>query len=280
MNRFKPSWAFTIRTLTGILALSAVAAFGTGQALAHGEADESVADFHEHLDDYRGEIEAFIAEVEPIVERYRADEDVQPMIDDLIERWEEIAVHGAIETHAVPTYAGIWQAMVSLQQVTQEGAPDAEVAAAADDVAASLWQAFGALRLAAAQVEAGEKPHAGMEHGGDDAHHDAGPEAIGRIVSDLDAAVAAYGEGDTKRAESMIEDAYMQRFEFLEGDLIEADPDLVRELEKHFNATVPLLMQRGAPVAEVRDAVATMKTRLERARELLVEAEQSRSEVF
>lgn len=259
------------------LAFAAVAVFAAGNALAHGEADESVAEFHEHLDDYRAEIEAFIDEVEPVVAGYRADEDVQPMIDGLIDRWEEIAVHGAIETHAAPTYAGIWQAMVSLQQATLEGASDQAVEAAAADVAASLWQGFGALRLAAARVEAGTAPH--------DDHHaeaeaDAGPETVGRIVADLDAAVEAYRAGDAGRAESLVEDAYMKRFEYLEGDLIEADADLVRQLEMHFNATVPLLMQDNAPVDEVRDAVATMKTQLERARQLLVEAERARSEVF
>ncbi|MGK7294834.1 MAG: hypothetical protein ACNS61_03270 [Candidatus Wenzhouxiangella sp. M2_3B_020] len=242
-------------------------------ASAHGEADESVSEFHEHLDDYRGEIVAFVDEADSISRAYAGDENVQPMIDELIERWEDIAVHDAIETHVPVVYPGIWQAIIGFQQATMEGESDDAVADAADNVAASLWQAFGALRLAATQVD--EEHHA---ESGDETL--SGGESIDRIVAELESAVEHYAEGEANAAESMIHDAYMQRFEYLEGDLIEADAELVTQLEKDFNATLPMLMQQEAPVAEVRKALDSMKDDLARARELLVAAEESRSEVF
>lgn len=262
-----------VSLISASLLLAALSFLVVPVALAHGEADESVAEFHEHLDDYRGEIVAFVDETDSIRRAYADDEDVQPMIDALIERWEDIAVHDAIETHVPVVYPGIWQAIIGLQQATLEGGSDEAVADAADSVSASLWQAFGALRLAATQVD--DEHHA--EAGGETL---SGPESIDRIVAELESAVEHYAEGETSAAESMIHDAYMQRFEYLEGDLIEADAELVTQLEKDFNATLPLLMQKGASVEEVGQALDSMKKDLARARELLVAAEASRSEVF
>lgn len=260
------------------LALSLAMLSGPAPVHAHGEADESVQEFHEHIDDYRGEIDAFVADIEPIVAAYRDGDDVQPMIDGLIERWEDVAVHGAVETHVPSMYPGIWQGIIGLQQATLEARPAEDVASVAADLEAALWQALGALRLAAVQVESGERGHAEAAHDGGDAA--AGPETVDRIIAELDDAVDAYAGGNTDRAEALIHDAYMKRFEYLEGDLIEQDAELVSQLEQDFNATLPLLMQNDASTDQVREALAGMKNQLERARELLVEAEQSRSEVF
>ena len=107
-----------------------------------------------------------------------------------------------------------------------------------------------------------------------------GPETIQRILADLDAAVAAYGDGELARAEELIHATYMNRFEGLEGDLIARDPDLVSSLEKDFNATLPLLMQEGASMARVNETLAAMRRQLETASGILEDVEQSRSEVF
>lgn len=135
-----------------------------GAAFAHGEDDESVAEFHLHLDDYSAEIDGFVGEVNAIVDSYRAEEDVRSGVDGLIGRWEEVAVHGAIETHAMVTYPTIWQRMLGFQQAVLEGRSADAVADAGAALEAALWQGFGALRLAAARREAGD------DHG--DGHHD------------------------------------------------------------------------------------------------------------
>lgn len=260
-----------------VLALVCLCALPAPQAFAHGEVDEEMlAEFHQHLDDYRGEIEALITELAPIVDAYAAERAVKPQIDALIEHWEEVAVHSAIERKATVTYPGVWQGLITLQQAVDGARPPAEVAAAAARVEAALWQGFGALRLAASQVGSVAGPPA--DAGGE--APESGPETVDRIVADLERAVAAYEADQLGRAEGLIHDAYMSRFEGLEGDLIERDPELVTRLERDFNATLPLLMQQGAGMEEVRAVLESMKARLATASTILESVEQSRSEVF
>ena len=57
-------------------------------------------------------------------------------------------------------------------------------------------------------------------------------------------------------------------------------PDLVEDLEIDFNVRLPQAIQQGATVDEVRAVVDRMQVKLDRARELLKEAEASRSDVF
>ena len=244
------------------------------RAFAHGEVDEAqLAEFHEHVDDYAREIRMLTDELDPIVDAYASGEDVAPELEDLIHEWEEVGVHAAIETRAPVTYPGIWQALVALQQAAGAGKPAEAVAAAAEDVEAALWQGMGGVRLAASQVGAATTSEPAMAPA-------SGPETIDQILADLEQAVAAYQADDVKRAESLIHQTYMNRFEGLEGDLIAQDPDLVSSLEKDFNATLPLLMQGGASMEEVRAQLENMRAQLDQANHLLEKAEQSRSEVF
>lgn len=266
MHTFAPF--FTVLALVGALAAVPMHAF------AHGEVDEAqLAQFHEHLDDYAHDVRTLTAELDPIVDAHAAGEDAAPMIEALIHEWEEVGVHAAIETRATVTYPGIWQALVTLQQAVGAGEPAEAVAAAADEVEAALWQGMGGVRLAASQV--GGSPTAES-----DGVAVSGPEAVGQIVDDLQQAVAAYQAEDVERAEALIHQTYMNRFEGLEGDLIARNPDLVSSLEKDFNATLPLMMRRGAALEEVRAQLEHMEAQLDQARHLLEEAEQSRSEVF
>ncbi len=253
-------------------------AFGTPSASAHGEFDESMLDeFHLHLDDFREDVQHLVEALEPVLEAHAEHGDTDAATAELIEEWEEVGVHAAIETRATPLYPGIWQALVALQQAAGSGRSAAEVRAAADDVEAALWQGFGAVRLAASRVEAGTAPE--TAEAGDDPPR-SGPETVDRIVADLEQAVAAYRSDELERAEQLIHRTYLDRFEGLEGDLIARDAELVTRLERDFNATLPLLMQQGAPLEEVNETLASMKDRLETARDILEDVEQSRSEVF
>ena len=255
--------------LASLLLAPAAPAFG------HGEVDEDMlAEFQLHLDDYREDVEHLIEELDPILEAHAAGRDTDAAVAELIEHWEEVAIHAAIETRATVTYPTVWQAVIGLQQAVSGSADDEAVRAAAERVKAALWQGYGAVRLAASQVgQASTAPRA-------DEAPASGPETIQRILADLDAAVAAYGDGELARAEELIHATYMNRFEGLEGDLIARDPDLVSSLEKDFNATLPLLMQEGASMARVNETRAAMRRQLETASGILEDVEQSRSEVF
>lgn len=244
-------------------------------ALAHGEFDEEdIAEFHLHMDDFSEEVDELTAELEPIVAAHARGEDTAAAIDAYIDHWEDAGVHAAIEIRATVTYPNIWQAIIVFQRTVGAGGDDAAVAAAAEQVKSALWQGFGALRLAASQVDEEAAPTADAEPPA------SGPETVDRIVSDLEDAVAAYEDDDLERAETLIHRSYMDRFEGLEGDLIARDPELVASLEQDFNATLPLLMQQGASLDRVNEALATIRTKLERARDILRDVEGSRSEVF
>lgn len=130
-----------------------LAALPPGPALAHGEIDEEhLAEFHLHLDDYEGEVEELIAEVRAIAAGSTTGDGTASALDELIEHWEEVGVHAAIETKASVTYPDIWQTLVVFRQAVEEDRGAEAVRAAADDLEAALWQAYGALRLAAARV--------------------------------------------------------------------------------------------------------------------------------
>ncbi len=258
-----------------VVALAGLLLVQTAPAFGHGEVDEDMlAEFQLHLDDYREDVEHLIEELDPILDAHAAGRDTESAMAALIEHWEEVAIHAAIETRATVTYPTVWQAIIGLQQATAGGADDEAVQAAAEQVKAALWQAYGAVRLAASQV--GQQTTAPRT----DQAPASGPETIERILADLEAAVAAYGDGELSRAEDLIHATYMNRFEGLEGDLIARDPDLVSSLEKDFNATLPLLMQQGASMERVNGALAAMRTQLEAASRILEDVEQSRSEVF
>lgn len=271
MNRFT--------TLAFALGIAVTLVTTPGRVLANGDFDEALlAEFYEHLDEFQAEITDLTGELDPIVAAYRKGEDVAPRIQALIDHWEAVTVHGAIERKATITYPRVWQALIGLQQAADAGKPADQIAAAADRVDAALWQGMGAVRMVAYQVTSAPSAAAGTTTKPDEPASSA--ETIRHIVTALDQAVAAYGEDELTRAESLIHEAYMSRFEGLEGDLIEQDPDLVSSLERDFNATLPMLMQRGASLDEVHQQLDAMKTQLHTAGELLEEADKSRSEVF
>lgn len=259
-------------TLCGLIALSAAP---VQQALGNGDFDEAeLADFQHHLDQYRTDVEGLIADLEPIVSGYAAGKDVTSNTAALIEHWEGVHIHGAIERKATLAYPGVWMAVIALQQAVAGGKPVDQISDAAEEVKAALWQGLGAVRMAASLAD-GEAPAQTTE-----AEPMSSAETVAQIVADLDAAVAAYQADKLRDAQALIHETYMTRFEGLEGDLIARAPELVSSLERDFNATLPLLMQQGASLDEVNDALQAMKDQLENAGDILQQVEQDRSEVF
>ena len=72
----------------------------------------------------------------------------------------------------------------------------------------------------------------------------------------------------------------MEIFEHLEGDLIEADADLVTTIELEFNAGLPLVFKNGGSVADARAKLAEMTKSLNQAKKLLSKLQSERSSVF
>jgi len=122
-------------------------------ASAHGEIDaEHVDEFHLHLDDYEEEVEELVAEIRAVADARGRGDDAASALDGLIEHWEEVGVHAAIETKASVIYPDIWQALAAFRQAVAEERGAQTVTAVADDLEAALWQGYGALRFAASRI--------------------------------------------------------------------------------------------------------------------------------
>jgi high-affinity iron transporter len=92
---------------------------------------------------------------------------------------------------------------------------------------------------------------------------------IGEVRRGLDAAVAAYRQGDAERAEELASEAYLQHFELVEGPLEEVDEELNEELEETIRETLRERIDEGAPVAKVTALVRTIDRELDEAEEAL-----------
>jgi len=279
---FLPPRQFTLSTVASIGILAGALLASTPSALrATGDFGEHLKEFEKHIPEYTEEVEKFASEIDAIVAAAREGEDVTEKAEGLIDLWEEVKIHGAIETKATSLYAGVWQGLGMLQKAASEGKSPEELDERGDQLKAALWQGLGGVRLAASlgdAIESSDSHDHDHDHG--EKKFSSPSEAIHEIEHALDDAVSAYADGDVKKANEIIHDAYMGIFEGLEGDLIEKDPDLVTLLEQDFNADLPLLMKDGADVEKVRAHLEKMMSRLETAEKLLLEAAEEESEVF
>ena len=243
-------------------------------AAADGPVGDHVNDMQDYLDEYTREVGWLMEQVDGIVNRYEAEglEAAQP--EKVVDHWEAVKFHSAIESNYIPLYASIWQGLFGVRQAIEGGQPVAEVRREQAQLEQTLWQSLGAVKLAAQYQEQGLT--------GAIATREATTPAatLIEIKQQLNSVVAKYAEQLPDEAIKLVQDAYLTRFEGVEGDLIESDADLVEDLEIDFNVRLPQAIQQGATVDEVRAVVDRMQVKLDRARELLKEAEASRSDVF
>ncbi len=262
---------FTALLVASAMALSLLA----GQALANGEIGDHVNNLHDHLKEYSEEVHWLVGKYDSVVNEYEAKgKDVNS--DALIEFWEEVAFHSAIETQYVPIYATIWQGIYGVKMAIDDGADIAVVRQEQDKLNQALWQALGAVKLASqyqkkgliAAVQTTEKEPT------------TAPEVLEDIKLRLDRVVAKYAEQLTEVATTLVHDTYLQRFEGVEGALIAVNADLVEDLEKDFNVTLPQAISQDKGVDAVRSVVESMQEKIDVAKALLEAAEQQRRDVF
>lgn len=246
-----------------------------GTAHGHGTAGEHVEHFADNLDAYAEDVDSLTATLDDIVAE---DGD----LDSFVEQWEHVRYHAAVETVATPLYPPIWAAISQLRTALEEDASADEIQQRAYALKAALHQGLGALKWAAAEgAGSAESAHgdSGTGNGHDHAEHD-GQQPVEAIISDLEQAVKRYESGDAEAAQKLVQKTYLQRFEALEGDLIEGDAELVAMLEEDFNGHLPVLMREGAAISEVRERLDIMRDRLQRAEELLAEGADQQTDVF
>ena len=131
------------------LSLVLASAFITQPVLANGPIGEHVNHLKANLKDYSDDVEWMIAKVDALVTEYEKNGAKAVKSDDLIEYWESVKFHSAIETNYVPVYASIWQSIYGIKMAIDDKKPASEVRQHQQALDAALWQGLGAVKLAA-----------------------------------------------------------------------------------------------------------------------------------
>jgi len=266
---FKPA-----KTLGASLLLAS--AFMAQPVLANGPIGEHVNHLQANLKSYAEEVEWMVGKVDTMVSDYDKKGAKAVKTDDLIEYWESVKFHSAIETNYVPVYASIWQGIYGVKMAIENGKPAAEVRKEQEAMNIALWQGLGAVKLAAKFQQKGL-----LESVKATATEEMTQSAtIDEIKHKLDRVVAKFAERLQDEATDIVHDTYLHLFEGVEGTLIEQDAKLVEVLEKDFNVTLPQAIKNGKSVDDVRNVVSDMQTKLDRAKTLIEKAEKSRKDVF
>lgn len=257
-----------------LITLSLGLALGSDSALANGPIGDHVNDLQAHISEYSEEVEWLLDRVDGIVSDYENGGLANAEPAAVVDHWEAIKFHAAIETSYIPIYATIWQGLFGVRQAIEQEQPIAEVRNQQTLLKRSLWQALGAVKVAA------QFQQRGLAATIKDTEATTPAATLDEIKMRLDRVVAKYAERLPVEATSILFDTYLSRFEGVEGDLIEQDADLVEDLEVDFNVSLPQAIERNETVDQVRAIVQSMQTKLDRAKALLEEAEQNRSSVF
>ncbi|MFT7300594.1 MAG: hypothetical protein ACI89Z_001052 [Porticoccus sp.] len=248
----------------------------SGQASANGAIGEHINDLQGHLGQYAEEVNWLIAKVGGIVDTYETKSQKAAKDDAVIDLWEEVDFHSAIETNYVPIYAAIWQGLYGVKQAIDNKAPIAEVRFEQAKLGQALWQALGAVKLAAQYQQKGLLTKVKST----ESKPTTPPETLDDIKHRLDRVVAKYAEQLPGAAKTIVHETYLHRFEGVEGLLIAQDAALVEDLEKDFNVTLPQALDRKVSVNDVRKVVQSMQDKLDQAKYLLLKADKNQKDVF
>lgn len=272
-----------MRFVRGALFVALTFACLAGAAHAHADLD-GVDDLQSHIGDYEKEISSMNDTVAAIVADYESGDSVTDRVDSLVDVWENVEFHEAVETNAMALYPPIWTALGGLREAVDQPDANAEAERWQQRVESALHEGLGALKLVATQ-QASSSPNLAATGDADTAAvnqktaNDDRPTIV-VIKDNLQQVVERYRDGDAAAANKLLQQTYMQRFEGIEGALIEHDADLVTELEKDFNGTLPLLMEKKASANELGSHVDKMNAKLDRAQKLLDKSAGSQSSVF
>ena len=244
----------------------------SSMSAANGEIGDQFNDLKANLSQYEEEVNWFIDEVNEIVHTYEMQASESAVTDVLIDNWESVDFHAAIETNYIQIYASIWQGIYGVKSSIDEASDISLVTQEKINLERSLWQALGAVKLAAKYQQEGV--FGGQQTTGSQILSSS--ETLEEIKASLDRSVAKFAERLPEEATDIVLETYLQLFEGLEGDLITQNADLVEDLEKDFNVTLPQALNSDSTLSEVRSVVESMKGKLDRSKVLLGEAENSR----
>ena len=263
----------TLKPIQSLAVWTCLTIFTVGFATASGTVGDHVNDMSAHLEEYNEEVVWLIGKVDAIVATYEAKGAAAAKPERVVDYWEAVAFHSAIEINYIPLYSSIWQGLFGVRTAIEEGEPMSTVREQQAALDQALWQALGAIKLAAQYQERGLLPEVS------ETATDTPAETIDVIKQRLDRVVAKYAEQLSDEAIRITQETYLNLFESIEGTLDALDAELVAELEKDFNVTLQRAIKDGKSVDDVRDIVEAMKRRLDQCKALLKTAAKNRGGV-
>jgi hypothetical protein len=264
------------RYLTLLLLLTVASITASRPVVANGEVGEHVNQLQSNLDNYSKEVNWLLTKVGGIVDTYEKKGVKAANPDAIVDHWEAVDFHAAIETSYIPVYASIWQGLFGVKQGIENKASIAEVRKQQKMLEQALWQGLGAVKLAAQYQQQGLLAKVKTTQ---DSPKTPG-ETLDVIKQKLDKVVAKFAEQLPDEATTIVHDTYLNLFEGVEGVLIEQDAELVEDLEKDFNVTLPKSLKNKSSVNDVRQVVDVMKQKLDKAKSMLQQASKNRKDVF
>jgi hypothetical protein len=245
-----------------------------GPAQANGEIGDHVKNMKAHINEYTDEVNWLLEQVDSIISTYEKQGAKAAKPTQLVDDWESVKFHPAIESNFVPLYAKIWQGLYGVQEAILKEKPIAEVRKQQALLEQALWQSLGAVKMAAKFQAEGHQSASGSVKA-------MGPVAtIDEIKHNLSEVVVEFADKKYAAAKELVHETYETRFEGIEGALIEQDAELVEDLEKDFNVTLPGKLNAEASMESLKQVVDAMQKKLDRARALLVKAQENKRDVF
>lgn len=241
-----------------------VALFAT-RVSASGAVGDHVNALSEHVDEYTEEVVWLIGKIDGIISTYETKGSAAAGTDAIVDHWEAVDFHSAIETHYIPLYASIWQGLFAVKTAIDEGKPEADVRATQASLESVLWQSLGAVKVAAQYQERGLLPEYTATS------VDSPTETIDVIKQRLDRVLAKYAEQLPEQARNIATAAYAEQFESIEDEIEKRDAELTEDLEVDFNVRLPEAIDAGVSVDALRDLVLAMQAKLNQAKTLLSE---------
>lgn len=248
----------------------------TASAQANGPIGDHVNHLTKNLPTYEKEVHWLLEKVDGIVARYEEKGAKAAHSDAIVEHWEDVKFHSAIETNYVLIYASIWQGLFGVKEAIDNGLSPSEVKKEREKLSQSLWQALGAVKMAATFQDKGLLAQVQTREGAPSNSL----EALDQINVQLNRVVAKYAEKLTDTSVKMVAETYLNLFEGVEGELIALNADLVEDLEKDFNVTLPKAIKANASVEQVREIIAAMTGKINKATSLLKEKTNNKKDVF
>lgn len=262
--------------VTCTVGFSLLIIFGINTAVAGGEVGDHVNHLTDNLNKYSEEVVWLISKTDDIVDRYQKGGAKEANSKSLIDNWEAVNFHAAIESNFIPLYATIWQGLYGVKDGIDKNLPIEQINAEQQKLETALWQSLGAVKLAAQYQDKGLLKKVALREGAPTNSI----EALDQIKTRLDRVVAKYAEKLVKESIEIVHDTYLNLFEGTEGELITHDAELVEDLEKDFNVTLPKALENKASLDDIRKIVSDMGTKLDKAKSLLVKEKENKKKVF